>query len=76
MKWKPSTPKGCWQLLGMATAPSRWWSWERPTKRALLGPLLGNRGLLDGQTAVHVCRHATYLAPVTEPEGLRTQLES
>jgi uncharacterized protein YyaL (SSP411 family) len=44
-------------------------------------PLLRDRGLLDGQAAAYVCgapspgRAFTCQAPVTEPEGLRAQLE-
>jgi len=38
-------------------------------------PLLRDRGPLDGQAAAYVCRDFTCQAPVTEPEGLRAQLE-
>lgn len=38
-------------------------------------PLLQDRGLLDGQAAAYVCHDFTCQAPVTEPEGLRAQLE-
>jgi uncharacterized protein YyaL (SSP411 family) len=39
-------------------------------------PLLGNRGLVDAQAAAYVCRDFACQAPITEPDGLRTQLES
>jgi uncharacterized protein YyaL (SSP411 family) len=38
-------------------------------------PLLGNRGLVDGQAGAYVCRDFTCQAPVTGPEELRARLE-
>jgi uncharacterized protein YyaL (SSP411 family) len=38
-------------------------------------PLLRNRGLVDGEAAVYVCRAFACEVPVTEPERLRRQLE-
>jgi uncharacterized protein YyaL (SSP411 family) len=38
-------------------------------------PLLQDRGLVDEQTAAYVCRDFACLAPVTEPKGLRAELE-
>jgi hypothetical protein len=38
-------------------------------------PLLGNRGLVDGQAAAYVCRDFTCQAPVTEPERLQAPLK-
>jgi uncharacterized protein YyaL (SSP411 family) len=37
--------------------------------------LLQDRGLVAGQAAAYVCRGFACQAPVTEPKGLRTQLE-
>jgi len=37
--------------------------------------LLQDRGLVNGQAAAYVCREFACQAPVTEPEGLRAQLE-
>jgi uncharacterized protein YyaL (SSP411 family) len=38
-------------------------------------PLLQDRGLVNGQAAVYVCRGSVCQAPAEEPEGLRAQLE-
>ena len=38
-------------------------------------PLLQDRGLVNGQAAVYVCRGFSCQAPVAEPERLRAQLE-
>ncbi|HUT03466.1 MAG TPA: hypothetical protein VM163_06200 [bacterium] len=46
-----------------------------PTAQPPAVPLLRDRGLLDGQAAAYVCRAFTCQTPVTEPEGLRAQLE-
>ena len=46
-----------------------------PTAQCPAVPLLRDRGLLDGQAAAYVCRAFTCQTPVTEPEGLRAQLE-
>jgi uncharacterized protein YyaL (SSP411 family) len=38
-------------------------------------PLLQDRGLVDGQATTYVCQAFACQAPVTEPEGVRAQLE-
>jgi uncharacterized protein YyaL (SSP411 family) len=37
-------------------------------------PLLQGRGLVAGRAALYVCRGATCLAPVTEPDSVRPAL--
>ncbi|MCE1230033.1 MAG: hypothetical protein LWX11_11175, partial [Firmicutes bacterium] len=39
-------------------------------------PLHEDRGPIDGQPAVYLCRGQSCLAPVTDAEGLRAQLAS
>ena len=38
-------------------------------------PLLQKRSLVDGRAAVYVCRDFACHAPVTDPQGLREQLQ-
>jgi hypothetical protein len=38
-------------------------------------PLLQDRGLVNGEAAVYVCRDFTCQAPISDPEGLQAQLE-
>ncbi|MCL7454836.1 MAG: hypothetical protein M8467_17500 [Anaerolineae bacterium] len=47
-----------------------------PDGQRLAVPLLQNRGLVGGQPAAYVCRDFVCQAPMTEPEGLRAQVES
>jgi uncharacterized protein len=47
-----------------------------PDAQPLAVPFLKDRGLVEGQPAAYVCRNFTCQAPVTEPEGLRAQLET
>jgi uncharacterized protein YyaL (SSP411 family) len=37
-------------------------------------PVLGNRGLVDGQAAAYVCRDFACKAPLTGPEELQAEL--
>ena len=39
-------------------------------------PLLDRREMVDGKTTVYLCEQFTCKAPVTDAEGLKTQLES
>jgi uncharacterized protein YyaL (SSP411 family) len=50
-------------------------SLEAPSAQSSAVPLLRDRGLVDGQPAVYVCRDFTCQAPATQPEGLRAQLK-
>jgi uncharacterized protein YyaL (SSP411 family) len=45
-----------------------------PSAQAPAVPLLEDRGLVDGQAAVYVCRDFTCQAPVADPDGLRALL--
>jgi uncharacterized protein YyaL (SSP411 family) len=73
----PDSPD-TWALLSVARngyRPYQILALGAPAAQPSPVPLLQGRGLVNGRPAAYVCCDSTCRTPVTEPEGLRAQIE-